>query len=87
MEALLTNDALAEAAPLDCGVKLMVNDTLLPAAKVTGSERPLTVNSEVLKLAAVTVMLEPLAVREAGKDLVCPTVTLPKFKAPGLIAN
>ena len=87
MEASLTNDALAEAAPLDCGVKLMVNETLLPAARVTGSERPLTANSEVLILAAVIVMLEPLAVREVGKDLVCPTVTLPKFKAPGLTAS
>ena len=65
-------------------MKLTVNDTLLPAARVTGRERPLTANSEVLMLRRVMVMLEPLAVSEAGKDLVCPTVTLPKFKAPGL---
>lgn len=84
---MLTKDALAEAAPLDCGVKLMVNDTLLPAARVTGSERPLTANSEVLMFAEVMVMLEPLAVREAGRDLVCPTVTPPKFRAPGFMAS
>ena len=82
-------DALAEAAPLDCGVKLMVNDTpsWIYGLQMLGSERPITANSEVLMFAEVMVMLEPLAVREADRDLVCPTVTPPKFKAPGLMAN
>ena len=38
--------------------------------------------------AEVMVMLEPLAVREAGRDLVCPTVTPPEFQgAKGLWPN
>ena len=87
LEALLANDALAEAVPLDWGAKVTVNDTLLPAARVSGREIPLTVNSEVLMLAFDTVMLEPLAVSEAVRLLLCPTVTLPKFSVAGLTAN
>ena len=87
LDALLVNDALAAAAPLDCGVKLTVNDTVLPAARVTGKEMPLTVNSDVLILAPVTVMLEPLALSDADRLLLCPTVTLPKFSVAGLTAS
>ena len=87
MEALLANDALAVAVPLDWGVNSIVNDTVLPEATVTGRERPLTLNSDVLIPAAVIVMLEPLAVSDAGRLLLCPTVTLPKFREPGLTAN
>ena len=87
MEALLMNDALATAVPLAWGVKVMVNDTLLPAARVRGRVSPITLNSEVLMLAFEIVMLEPLAVSEPLKLLLCPTVTLPKFKVAGLAAN
>jgi hypothetical protein len=87
LEALLVKDALAAAAPLDWGANRMVKDTLLPAASVTGRARPLTVNSEVLMLAPVIVMLEPVAVSEAGRLLLCPTVTLPKLSAAGFTAN
>ena len=87
LEALLVKDALAAAAPLDWGAKLTVKDTLLPAARVTGRARPLTLNSDVLMLASVIVMLEPLAVSEAVKLLLCPTVTLPKLIMAGLTAN
>ena len=87
LDALLANDALAEAAPLDWGANLTVKDTLLPAAKVSGRDNPLTVNSEVLRLASVMVMLELLAVNEAVRLLLCPTTTLPKLNAAGLTAN
>ncbi len=87
LEALLVKAALAEAAPLDWGLKVTVNDTLLPAASVIGRESPPTVNSDVLMLAPVIVMLEPPAVRDADRLLLCPTVTLPKFNVPGLTAN
>ena len=65
----------------------MLNDTLLPAASVTGRESPLTVNSGVLMLAPVIVILELPAVRDADRFLLCPTVTLPKFNVAGLTAN
>jgi len=64
-----------------------VNATLLLAARVTGRESPLMVNSEVLMLAEVMVMLEPVAVSEAVMVLFCPTVTFPKFNADGPTAN
>lgn len=87
LDALLANDPLAAAVPLDCGVKTTVNDALCPAARVSGRESPLTLNSEVVMLAAVTVMLEPVAVIVAGRLLVCPTVTVPKFSEAGLSAS
>ena len=87
LEALLLKDALAAAAPLDCGVNLTVNDTVLPAARVVGKESPLTVNSDVLILAPVTVILEPLALSDADRLLLCPTMTVPKFSVDGLTAN
>jgi len=86
-DALLVNDALADATPLDCGLKLMVNEMLLPAASVTGRDNPLTVNSEVLILAPVTVMLDPVAVSEPVRLLLCPTTTLPKLRVLGPTAN
>lgn len=60
---------------------------LWPAARVSGSEIPLTVNSEVLMLAAETVTPDPLAVSVVVRLLLCPTVTLPKFSVAGLTAN
>ena len=68
-------------------LKLTVNDALCPAVRVSGSESPLTVNSEVLMLALETVMLDPVAVSEAVKLLLCPTVTLPKLSVAGLTAS
>ena len=60
---------------------------LWPAARESGSEIPLTVNSVVLILAPETVTPDPLAVSVAVKLLLCPTVTLPKFRVAGLTAN
>lgn len=87
LDALLAKEPLAEAVPLDCGVNATVYDALCPAARVSGRESPLTLNSEVVMLAAVTVMLEPVAVSVAGRLLVCPTVTVPKLSEAGLTAS
>ena len=86
-EALLANKTLSEAVPLACGLKITVNDALCPAASVKGNESPLKANSEVPTLADETVTLEPVALSVAVKLLVVPTITLPKFKVPGLTAN
>ena len=44
-DALLTNDALADAAPVAVGVKCTVNDTGVPTLTVTGNVRPVMENS------------------------------------------
>jgi hypothetical protein len=82
--ALLVNVIVALTAPVVVGVKVTVNETLLPAAIVTGSESPLTWNAELLVLTAVTVTLAPLA--ESVPDVVplVPTTTLPTASVVGL---
>ena len=87
LEALLAKEALAEAVPLACGLKVMVKSELWPAARLNGNEIPLRVNSEVLGVAEATVTLEPVALSVALKLLVWPTMTLPKSKVPGLTLN
>jgi hypothetical protein len=66
LEALLTNEVLSDAVPLDRGVKVTVNKVLWPAAKVSGNETPLTLNSQVLVETEATVTLAPLALSEAS---------------------
>ena len=87
LEALLTKEALSEALPLACGVKTTWNEALAPAARVSGNVTPLKVNSEVPNPAEETVTLAPLALSEAGRLLLCPTTTLPKFKLAGDTVN
>ena len=60
-EALLTNVTLAEAVPVDCGVKVSVKEAFWPAASVNGNVIPLTVNSELFEDAEETVTLAVLA--------------------------
>ena len=60
-DALLTKDAVIEASPLACGMKVTLKLTLCPAAIVTGNERPLIENSEPPRLTEVTVTLDPVA--------------------------
>jgi hypothetical protein len=69
LEALLAKEALAEAVPLACGLKVMVNDELFPTARLKGNEMPLRVNSEVLGVAEATVTAEPVALNVAFKLL------------------
>ena len=60
-EALLANVTVAEAVPVDCGVKVSVKEAFWPAASVRGKEIPLTVNSELLEDTEETVTLAALA--------------------------
>jgi hypothetical protein len=60
-EALLANVTVAEAVPVDWGVKVSVKEAFWPAASVSGSVIPLTVNSELLEDAEETVTLATLA--------------------------
>jgi hypothetical protein len=65
LEAVLANDADAEAAPVAPGVNVTVNGTGWLVVTVTGNERPLIENSEGLvppKLTEVTDTLAPAAV-------------------------
>jgi hypothetical protein len=77
--ALLVNEALAAAAPLACGVNVMLKDTLWPAASVNGNVKPLIENSEVVIDAPDKVTLEPLALSVADVLKLCPITTVPKL--------
>ena len=85
--ALLMNEAVADAAPLACGVNVTVNDLLPPAEMVKGNESPLRANSEVLTLAEDTVTLAPVAFSVPVRLALDPTVTLPKFSVAGVTDN
>ena len=82
-EILLLKIKLADAAPEACGLKVAVNDTLLPAPMVTGNARPVRENSESLTLAEETTTLAPEALRVPVLFALDPTVTLPKLSDPG----
>jgi len=86
-EALLTNEAVPEAAPVACGVNVTVNGKLLPAVMVVGKEMPLRVNSELLRLTEETVTLAPVALSVAGRLALVPTTTFPKARLVGLTAS
>ncbi len=87
LEALLTNDTLAEAVPLACGANVIVTGALWSAARVMGNETPLSLNSEVLAVPEETVTLDPLALMVAVRLVDCPTITVPKLKVPGETLN
>jgi hypothetical protein len=84
VEVLPVKVKFAEAAPLDCGANVAVKETLLPAATVTGNERPVREYSELLTLAADTTTLAPEALRVAVLFIFEPTATCPKLRAPGV---
>lgn len=80
---MLTNDVLPVVVPLVVGVNDKVNDAVCPAARVSGNDNPVTLNSELIRLPELIVTLAPLAVRVAGMLLLVPTVTVPKFAVAG----
>ena len=86
-EALLVKESEAEAAPLDCGVKVTVKVEDWPAGMVTGREIPERVNSLLLLLAELTVTDAPLAVRLPPRAELDPTFTLPKASVVGETAR
>ena len=61
---MLVNVIVAEAAPLACGANVQVNGALCPAAKVTGNDNPVSVNSGSLEPTEEIVTLAPLAVSD-----------------------
>jgi len=84
---LLVKVSVAPAAPDVCGLKVTANEALCPAARVTGSERPPTLNAELLVLAAVIVTLAPLAVKVPDAVPLVPTTTLPSPNVVGDTLN
>ena len=79
-DALLANDAVADAAPDAPGVNVTVNGTGVLVVTVSGKLTPLMANSEGLvppKLTEDTVTLAPLAVRVPVAVPLAPTTTLP----------
>jgi len=85
--ALLVNVSVELAAPVVVGLNVTENDTLLPAAIVTGSDRPPTLNTELSVLAPVTVTLAPLAVRVPEAGALFPITTLPISSVAGLAVS
>ena len=82
--ALLVKVSAAVTAPVVCGLNVTVNAALFPAAIVTGSDSPPTVNAELLLLTALTVTLDPPAVRVPDAVPLVPTTTLPRARVAGL---
>jgi len=82
--ALLVKVSVALADPVTVGLKVTVNEAFWPAGIVTGSDSPLTTNTESFVLAAVTVTLAPLAVRVPDAVPLLPTTTLPKGSVVGV---
>ena len=80
-------ERVAEAPPLACGENVTVNDALCPAGITIGNAGPLMENSEVLGVSEEMVTLEPDAVSFNPSCSVAPTVTLPKLRLAGFIAN
>ncbi len=84
--ALLVKERLPEAAPLDLGVKVTVKEADEPAATVTGSEMPDSVNSFVM-LSDEIVTAAPVAFRAPFSEELDPTTTFPKLNVAGETAN
>jgi hypothetical protein len=85
--ALLANVRVAVCAPVAVGLKVTVNEALLPTPIVCGSESPLTVNAELFELTALTTTLAPLAVSVPVAIPLLPSATLPTPIVPGETDN
>jgi hypothetical protein len=83
-DAVLTKLTLPVLLPAAIGANETVNAELWPAARVSGSARPVREYPVPVTFAALTVRLAPEAVRVTVELLVLPTFTLPKASEPGL---
>lgn len=81
--ALLVKVRLADAVPVADGVKVTVNPSDCPAARVTGKLIPESTNSLLLLLADDTVTEALVALRLPVKGEPDPTATLPKLNMVG----
>jgi len=79
--ALNVNVALTDVSVE--GVNVTVKGMLWPAAMVTGSVSPLTVNTELLELALVIVTLAPVTLNVPEAVPLNPTTTLPRAREDG----
>ena len=86
-EALLVKESVPAAVPEAWGAKATVMGMLCPAAMVSGKVAPLRENSELLTLAEDTVTLAPVALSVPAREVLVPTVTLPKFAEVGETAS
>ena len=75
--ALLAKVSIAVCAPVVVGLKVTVNDTLCPAAIVSGRDSPLTVKAELFDTTESTVTLFPLALTLPVPVPLPPSETLP----------
>jgi hypothetical protein len=88
LEALLVNVALTDALPDAWGLKVAVNDALLPAGIVTGGVIPVIENSDPLRpLIDDTVTAAVLALSVADWLWLVPFTILPKFMLAGLMVS
>ena len=84
---MLVNVSVALVDPATVGLNVTVNGMLCPAVIVTGSDKPITANTELFELAAVTVTFAPLALSVPEAVPLSPTVTLPRSRVAGLTVN
>ena len=84
---MLANARVAEAVPLNCGVKVTVKEAFWPTERVSGNVIPLTVNSELFDNAEETVTLPALALSVTVWLWFAPTTTLPKSTVAGETAS
>lgn len=85
--ALLVKDRFPEVAPLDWGVNVTAKEADEPAAIVTGSEIPDSVNSLFVLAADEIVTAAPVAFRVPLSEELDPTTTFPKLNVAGETAN
>jgi hypothetical protein len=86
--ALLANEMLPLAPPVEDGVKLAESPRLWPALSVVGVDNPAMAKPEPETLAEEIVMLAvPEFVRVIGCDPLLPTATLPKLTLVGLAVS
>jgi len=80
-EASLVAVKVPDSVPALIGAKTTLKDLLAPAAKVNGTATPLTLYPVPLAESCETVtVVPPELVRVSDRDLLCPTVTLPKLR-------
>jgi hypothetical protein len=75
------------SVPEACGENVSVNGTDCPAARVVGSERPLSVNSVLVRVIEEIVTGDPVVLRVPLRDPLDSVVTLLNLNAVGVTVN
>src|SRR5690348_2630910 len=88
LEALLTNETLPLSVPVAGGVKVKINDALVPAASVIGRVSPESLYPDPLTLTCERVRAAlPVLLIAMDREDELPTTTLPKLTDVGLNAR